>query len=101
VKNTIYRATKAFMAEHKGRRTTVRAGQTIREGHPLLKGREHLFEALTVDFEHTTKKPPKPKKEPKPKKDKAAPAKPAAKTEPADKNTTPAEPVAEENATTT
>ena len=34
------------------RRIVLQEGQTVRAGHPLMEGREHLFEPFTVDFEY-------------------------------------------------
>lgn len=33
------------------RRIVLHEGQTVRAGHPLMEGREHLFEPFTVDFD--------------------------------------------------
>lgn len=45
-------AREGAMLEYEGRRVFLNAGKTtVREGHPILKGREHLFEPLAVDFE--------------------------------------------------
>lgn len=49
---TIYVARESFSTILKGEHIPVVGGRTrVREGHPLLKGREHLFEPLTVDYE--------------------------------------------------
>lgn len=37
---------------HEGQPVTITRGKTtVREGHPILKGRENLFGPITVDFE--------------------------------------------------
>jgi hypothetical protein len=33
------------------KRIVLQQGQTVREGHPILAGREQLFEPFTVDYE--------------------------------------------------
>lgn len=33
------------------KRVAFTEGQTVREGHPIMKGLEHLFEPFHVDFE--------------------------------------------------
>lgn len=35
----------------------VRGRTTIEEGHPILKGREHMVEPLRIDFPAPAKKP--------------------------------------------
>ncbi len=35
----------------KGVSVAIQKGQTVREGHPIVVGREDAFEPLTVDFE--------------------------------------------------
>jgi hypothetical protein len=43
----------------------IQSRTTVREGHPLLDGREHLFEPFTVDYEWAppeTKAPAEPSK---------------------------------------
>jgi hypothetical protein len=48
----IYIAKESFATEYDGVPISVVAGHTrVREGHPLLRGREHLFEPLGVDYE--------------------------------------------------
>lgn len=45
-------ATKNVLTDFDGRRVILRRGvTTVREGHPLLKGRESLFEPLVPEFE--------------------------------------------------
>lgn len=40
------------MFDYEGQKVFLVAGRTtVREGHPVLKGREHLFRPLKVDFE--------------------------------------------------
>lgn len=40
------------LIHYEGRRVVLRAGvTTVRAGHPILSGREHLFEPLTVMFD--------------------------------------------------
>lgn len=35
-----------------GSRVNIRKGvTTVREGHPLLRGREHMFEPITVTYD--------------------------------------------------
>jgi hypothetical protein len=48
----------SFLTDWEGQRRIFTAGQTtIREGHPIVKGNEHLFEPLTITYEL-----PEPKK---------------------------------------
>lgn len=48
----IYIATESFATEIDGQPVSVVAGMTrVREGHPLLAGREHLFQPLEIHFE--------------------------------------------------
>lgn len=63
-------ATSAFAATVDGRNYVIRRGDTIRDGHPLVKGRENHFAPFTISYE-LPEKPQKPAK-PKPQK----PAKP-------------------------
>jgi hypothetical protein len=52
-------ASESFLTDWEGQRRIFTAGQTtIREGHPLVKGREQMFKPLTVDYEL-----PEPKKD--------------------------------------
>jgi len=51
-----------------GQPVLVREGiTTAREGHPILKGREHLFKPLEVTWELPAPKQDSPKVEPPPK----------------------------------
>lgn len=52
-KGAIYVARESFTTElADGTPIHVRSGVTrVREGHPLLVGREELFEPMTVDYE--------------------------------------------------
>lgn len=56
----IFVANETFTTRFEGSDVVIRKGKTrIREGHPLLRGREHLFTALSVDYdiEQATKAP--------------------------------------------
>lgn len=56
----IFQARESFTVDMDGSPITVVGGTTrVREGHPLLKGREHLFEPVTVhyDVEQATQGP--------------------------------------------
>lgn len=45
-------AEQGAMFNFEGQKVFLVAGQTtVREGHPILKGHEHLFKPLKVDFE--------------------------------------------------
>ena len=58
--DTIYVATRTFVTTLDGKRVMVNRGKTrVRHGHPLLKGREHLFSPIGVhyDVEQATKAP--------------------------------------------
>ena len=60
VSSDIYVAKQSFATEIDGQSVIVHKGTTrVRAGHPLLKGRESLFEPLTVqyDVEQATAKP--------------------------------------------
>jgi hypothetical protein len=62
-KNKLLVARETFVCELGGREVHVWAGETrIGAGHPLVKGREHLFEPAEprADIEHAEK--PKPRK---------------------------------------
>jgi hypothetical protein len=51
-KGLIYVATESFMVELDGNPVAVRKDITrVREGHPLLEGRENLFKPITAHFE--------------------------------------------------
>jgi hypothetical protein len=42
-----------------GQQVTIVGGRTtVRAGHPMLAGREHLFRELTPDYDHTTTSAP-------------------------------------------
>jgi hypothetical protein len=48
----IYIATASFVAAVDGKRVTVRRDITrVREGHPLLKRREHMFRLIDAHYE--------------------------------------------------
>jgi hypothetical protein len=52
-----------FYTDDNGRQAQIVKGATVRQGHPVMKGREDFFEPLAVDHEHeakpsTTRKPP-------------------------------------------
>lgn len=48
----IFVAKETFVTDIDGAMVSVQAGQTrVREGHPLMAGREHLFEPVGVHFE--------------------------------------------------
>jgi hypothetical protein len=45
-------ATESFAKRWQGADYSFQAGVTrVREGHPMLKGIEHLFEPISADFE--------------------------------------------------
>lgn len=45
-------AKESFIVKYDGQMVTVHQGVTrVRAGHPLTKGRESLFEPLTVDYD--------------------------------------------------
>lgn len=48
----IYQAREPFLANIGGVSVAIQPGTTVREGHPLLAGKEHLFEPFTVDYEY-------------------------------------------------
>lgn len=49
---TVWVAKESFVTEVDGERVVVQGGHTrVRDGHPLLKGREQSFEPLEVHFE--------------------------------------------------
>ena len=51
-KNTIYVATESFVTTIDGEEVVIRKGTTrVRAGHKLLKGRERLFEPLTIQYD--------------------------------------------------
>lgn len=48
----IYIATESFSCNLDGVPVVVRAGETrVREGHELLRGREHMFKPITAHYE--------------------------------------------------
>lgn len=48
----IFVARQAFSAHLDGVPVVVTPGDTVREGHPLLKGREQYFAVQRVKYEH-------------------------------------------------
>jgi hypothetical protein len=58
-----YRAKHAFGVMYEGEHITVGAGEVVRAGHPLLKGRDEHFEPVEsfgrfdVDVEQATQAP--------------------------------------------
>lgn len=66
----VFVAVESVLTEFEGRNVYITAGQTAREGHPILKGREAMFIPLQVDYD--LPEPKAPAKTP-------APAPPAAK----------------------
>ena len=50
--STIYVARDSFLTIVDGVEVMISKGKTrVREGHPLLSGREDLFEPMTVDYD--------------------------------------------------
>jgi len=48
----IFVARESFVCDYDGRRVSIVRGRTrVREGHPIMQGREHKFEPLTVDYD--------------------------------------------------
>ncbi len=47
----IYVAVESVLTEVDGENVYITAGQTARAGHPILEGREALFEPFKVDYE--------------------------------------------------
>ena len=84
----IYIARSSGLADYDGGQVYIQAGVTrVREGHPLLKGRESIFEEIEVQYEVEDARSA-PQDEPKP----VAPAvktEPASKTEPVVKDPAP------------
>lgn len=79
----VYVARESFVTDLDGERITVRKGKTrVREGHPLLRGREHLFKPVDVQYDVETARqeptPPPPAPAPEPVAKKAAAKKTAA-----------------------
>lgn len=60
--NVIYVATSSFNAGIDGAIVTIRRGNTVRAGHPLLAVNPDAFKVLVPTFEHTP--PPKPPVQP-------------------------------------
>lgn len=58
----IFVAVESVLTDLDGQSVYITAGQTAREGHPILKGREALFEPFKVDYE--VDEAPAPKKAP-------------------------------------
>lgn len=52
---SIVRAKRTFAYTDEHGTHMIRKGQTVRVGHPVLKGRDRLFEPATVDHEHKPK----------------------------------------------
>lgn len=53
-------ATMSVLFDYEGQRVVLAEGvTTAREGHPVIKGREHLWKPLAVDFETGAQDPPK------------------------------------------
>jgi len=58
--NDVYVANQSFSCKLDGQEVIVNRGKTrVRHGHPLLKGREHLFSPIGVhyDVEQATQAP--------------------------------------------
>lgn len=53
----IYQSLSSFRAEVGGQDVTVRRGDTVREGHPLLAAHPDSFRLLKPRFEHTPSEP--------------------------------------------
>ena len=50
--NDVYVAKESFACRLDGKRVIVNRGKTrVRHGHPLLKGREHLFSPIGVHYD--------------------------------------------------
>jgi hypothetical protein len=76
-------ATTSALIPYEGREVMIAGGRTtVREGHPILKGREGLFKVLAPDYEveAPAAKPPEPPAKPPAKK----PAAPEPASKPAD-----------------
>ena len=43
--------------EHDGVEVAIRRGATVRAGHPIMKGREDMFEPLVVEYDYEQPKP--------------------------------------------
>lgn len=46
----LYVAKQSFATEFEGTPVVIQKGNTVEEGHPLLKGREDLFKLIEADF---------------------------------------------------
>jgi hypothetical protein len=57
-------AVESVLTEFEGGNVYITAGQTARAGHPILKGREALFEPMKVDWELVEPEPEPPAKAP-------------------------------------
>ncbi len=53
----IYVAVESVLTEVDGENVYITAGQTARAGHPILVGREALFEPFKVDYDLTEPAP--------------------------------------------
>lgn len=82
----IYVAKVDGLVDYDGRQVPIKAGITrVREGHPLLEGRESVFEELQVHYDvETARQAPKAESKPDPEPAKAEPAKSEAKAETAE-----------------
>lgn len=47
----VFVAVESVLTEFEGRNVYITAGQTAREGHPIMKGRESIFAPQQVDWE--------------------------------------------------
>ena len=58
----LFVATDSANFDYKGQPIWISSGTVVRAGHPILKGREHLFKPLKVHFdvEKPAAKPEKP-----------------------------------------
>lgn len=55
----LYVAVQTFMCEYNGNRHRIVQDKTIvREGHPLMVGREHLFRPIVVHYDTPKKQRP-------------------------------------------
>lgn len=59
----IYVAVESVLTEVDGQNVYITAGQTARAGHPILNGREALFEPFKVDYEVGDEAPEPPAEE--------------------------------------
>ena len=53
----VFQAKSAFVTDLGGKRRLVRAGELVSEGDPVLKGRSHLFVAVSEAVEQATSAP--------------------------------------------